>query len=448
MMREFKKMVTNYVRAFYYLQNMLRNAYWDYEKLINYQNKKLKKIIQYAYNNVPFYHYYFKKNGIRPEDIKNSKDLNKLPIIRKNDIRNNYEDFISKEFKKRNLITISTSGSSGKPLYLHISQAEDEFRKAKHLRANISLGQKPRDRWVIITSPHHFGTSTKIQRFFNLYVPTPISVFDDVSIQLFKIERFKPKILDGYSSSLLLLAKEVEKRKKGYDQLKFIIGGSELIDIGSRHFIESVFDVPFYDQYACIEFERIAWQCPEKVGYHMDFDSLVLQFVDQDNEVSSGESGEIICTSLFNYAMPLIRYATGDAGIQSDEKCSCGRRLPLMKVVEGRTDSFLYFPNNRVMSPRAFTVAMSTFKDYAYIDQFRIVQKEIDHIIVFIKLKNNLREEAVFSRNLCDYLRRTLSLDMDNVLIEIKFVDNIPLDKTGKLMMVVSELDKSKTAYA
>ena len=441
-------MGNNYLRAFFYLQNMLRNAYWNRSKLIKYQNKKLRHIIKYAYDYVPFYHKYFKKANIKPNDIKNVKDINKIPIIKKEQIRNNYDSLISYEFKKKNLKKISTSGSTGKPLFLKISQAEDEFRKAKHLRANISVGQKPRDKWVLITSPHHFGSSTNIQRLLDFYVPVPISVFNDVDTQISKIEKFKPNILDGYSSSLFLLAKKVERKKIDEFNLKFIIGGSEFIDVGSIHYIENVFNVPFYDQYACIEFERIAWQCAEKIGYHMDFDSLVIQFIDEDGEVSPGESGEIICTSLFNYAMPLIRYAIEDVGIQSNERCSCGRTLPLMEVIEGRTDSLLLFPNNRIMSPRAFTVAMSTFKYYSYIDQFRIVQKKIDLFNIFIKMKNTSFKENFISQELVNYLKSIFSLDLDGVSIEVKFVDNIPLDKTGKLMMVVSELPKKMINHA
>ena len=421
---------------------MKKSAYWDHDKINRLQNKNLRYIIKYAYNNVPFYHNKYKKLGINPNDIKNIKDLERMPIIGKDEIRNNYADLISKEYKIYNLKKISTSGSTGKPLLLWISQDEDEIRKANHLRANISCGQKIRDKWVIITSPHHFGSSTKLQRLLGIYVPRPVSVFKDIDSQVEDIEKMKPDVLDGYTSSLLLLAKEVHKRKIRTINPRFILGGAELIDDSSIRFIENVFGVPFYDHYSCIEFDSISWQCKEKLGYHIDAESLVLEFIDENGENCTGKTGEIVCTSLFNRAMPLIRYDIGDVGVMSDDECPCGRTLPMMKMVEGRRDSLLFFPNGRVMSPRSFTVAISTFKHYTQIDQFRFVQKKIDNFEIYIKMKDYNVNTDILGKEIVNYLRKTLYLDPDLVDFDVKFVDNMPLDKTGKLMMVVSKLPK------
>jgi len=420
---------------------MIKRAYWNQDRLAEYQNKRLRKIIKYAYDYVPYYHKKFRKLGIKPLDIKTKKDLNRLPIISKDEIRENLKEMISKEFNVNDLKMLSTSGSTGEPLILYITGAESEFRKAKHLRANISCGQKLRDRWVVITAPHHFGEATKLQRMLGFYAPTPVSVFNDVSTQILTLERMKPDILDGYSSSLLILAKELKKREIGTIRPRFIIGGAELIDDNSRHFVEKVFSAPFYDQYSSVELERMAWQCPVHEEYHMDVDAIIIQFVDKNgDEVAKGERGEIICTSLFNYAMPFIRYAIGDVGIPSDGLCTCGRTLPLMKVVEGRRDSLLLLPDGQILTPRTFTIAMSMFKFYRYIDQFRVIQKKRDLLEFYIKMKDNSPEESIMKVELIAHLDKMFKLDMNDVKMEIKFVEDMPLDKSGKLMAVVSEL--------
>lgn len=299
--------MTNYVRAAYCLWSMMRRISWDRKKLQKYRIKKLRRILRYAYENSLFYHNKFREAGLGPDDIKTCEDLNRLPIIRKEDILRNLEDVISREYKTSKLKVQRTSGSTGRPLYVYFTEAENEFRKAKHLRANIILGQKPWDKWVTITSPLHFAETTRLQRLLRVYSVTPISVFEDVRVQVYKLIKLKPDVIDGYSNSLLLLAKEIQKRGIQVLNPKFAIGGAELIDISSRKFIEKVFDAPLYDQYASVEFERIAWQCKEKAEYHIDADSVILQFVDENGEeVAPGESGEIICTSLFNYAMPLL----------------------------------------------------------------------------------------------------------------------------------------------
>ena len=425
--------MTNYLRAFYYLSSLRHRAYWNPHILGEYQ-----RMVRYAYDRVPFYNRMFREFGVHPEDIRTKSDLNKLPIISKNELRQNKLEVISKDYDVNSLRTMSTSGSTGEPLFLFLSESETEFRKAKHLRANTSLGQKPRDRWVTLTGPQHFPKTTRLQRFISLYTPINISVFNDVHTQISVIESIKPQVIDGYSSSLFLLAKEVEKGGLKTIRPKFVIGGAELSDEFSREYIEKVFDVPFYDQYSSVEFERMAWQCQEKEMYHIDSDALILEFLDKNREeVSTGERGEIVCTSLFNYAMPLIRYKIGDVGIPSDETCACGRTLPLMRMVEGRKDYLIVLPNGQVVTPRAFTVAMHEFKFYPYIEQFRVVQKELDLFEFNLKLKDGSMRE-ITKKELTSHLRKIFS--GHDLRFDINFVEHIPLDKTGKLTTVFSEV--------
>jgi len=434
--------MTNYLRVAYHLHTLIRRSFWDKARLSIFQNDRLRKMVNHAYNYVPFYHRKFRELGIYPSDIKSTEDLKKLPIIRKDEIRQNQREIISNGFALDQLKRLSTSGSTGKPLFLHISSAESEFRKAKHLRANMSCGQRPFDRWVTITAPTHFAESMRLQKILNLFSPCPISVFDDTNEQIRKLEEMRPDVLDGYSSSLFLLAKEIEKKDIRTITPRFLIGGAEFIDEYSRNFIEETLNSPFYDQYSSVEFERIAWQCPVKKGYHMDVDAVSIEFVDDDGEeVSFGERGEIICTSLFSYAMPFIRYAVGDIGVKSEEYCECGRNLPLMKVVEGRKDSLLHLPDGRTLTPRAFTIAFNMFKLYSYIDQFRVIQRKKALFHVLVKIKDNKRNyENVLVKELPAHLRRTINLPANSVKFEIDCVDEIPLDKSGKLLTVISEL--------
>jgi phenylacetate-CoA ligase len=432
--------VTNYLRAFYYLKSMRRRAYWSPPKLEEYQNTKLRRIVRYAYDKVPFYNRLFREFGVSPEDIKTKSDLKKLPIISKKELRQNKQEIISKDFNAKNLRAMSTSGSTGEPLFVFLSESEIEFRKAKHLRANTSLGQKPWDRWATLTGPQHFARTTRLQRLIPLYTPVTISVFDDFDAQISMLESIKPKVIEGYSSSLLLLARAIEKRGLRTINPNHVIGGAELSDEFSRKYVEKVFGVPFYDQYSSVEFERMAWQCQEKDMYHIDSDALVMEFLDKDGEeVSTGERGEIVCTSLFNYAMPLIRYKIGDVAVPSDETCACGRGLPLMQMVEGRKDHLIVLSNGQVLTPRAFTVAMHEFQFYPNIEQFRVIQKKLDLFEFSLKLKDKDLEEVI-RRELTSHLRKIFSAH--DLRFEIRFVEDIPLDKSGKMTIVFSEVRK------
>jgi phenylacetate-CoA ligase len=379
---------------------------------------------------------------MKPSDIRTVEDLNRLPVLRKEEVRRNLGEMISREFDVAGLKMHRTSGSTGEPLYFYISGAEDEYRKAKHMRASMSCGQKPRDRWVLITHPLYFNQATRLQRRIGFFAPISVSVFDDVVKQVSVISKLKPDVLDGYASSILLLAKEVAKRGVNAIKPRLIISGADLIDGHSRGFVEKVFNVPFYDQYGCAELERLSSQCVEKSGYHVDADSVVMQFVDEEGEeVAPGERGEIVCTSLFNYAMPLIRYAVGDVGKASTETdCPCGRKLPLMKVMEGRKDSVVTLPDGRALSSFVFIAAIYQLSFYSRIEKFRVIQKKIDRFKFLIKVKDNGIDVNFAEQEIVMLFSRVFDLDADEVEFEVEFVNDIPLDNSGKFRIFVSEL--------
>jgi phenylacetate-CoA ligase len=438
--------LSSYVSALSDLYRMMRSCYWPRAKLLQYQTRELRRIVRYSYDNIPYYHDSMRALDIRPDDIRTLKDLNRMPILRKNTIRADIDGFISKEFSQDRLRVRSTSGSTGHPLRIYLTPREDAFRKAKHLRANMSCGHRIRDRWVVITSPSHLNESTGLQKRLGLYSPLFVSVFDSTEQQLSRIQELQPEVLDGYSSSLYLLAKEAEKRGIEAMYPRMIFGGAELASDDSKRYVEKVFRAPFYDQYATVELERIAWECKAKQGYHIDADAMILQLVDDNgDELSEGESGEMICTSLFNYAMPLIRYAVGDIGVLSDEECDCGRTLPLLKTVEGRSDSLLVLPDGRRLSPRVFTNAVGLFELIGCLEQYSVVQKKVDHFELVIKEKENAVDRTILAAKLLKHLERTIQIDMNEVQFDVRFADSIPMDKGGKMKIVTSEISSLTT---
>jgi len=434
--------MTNIPLVFFNLATANRRLHWDSKKLAKFQEKRLRQVIKYAYDYVPFYHQFFKEAGIKPSAIKCANDLAKLPILEKDVFRKQLpEKLVSQEYNFNKLKKVRTSGSTGKPFELFITEKEDAWRKAIYMRANISCGQKPKDRWIVMSSPHHFHDTTNLQRKIGIYAQTCISLFESTETKINQISAVNPNILDGYSQSLLLLAKEIERKDIKTINPRLMFGSAELISPQSQKYMEKVFDAPFYDQYGAAEVDRSAWQCPEKQGYHMDIDSVITEFVDKDgNKVSEGETGEIAFTSLFNFAMPLIRYKIGDVGASSEDKCSCWRNLPLMKVVEGRKDSFLKLPGDRVISPMVFNYALSTFNHYQNIEQYYIRQKKIDFFEVKIKMvPGSFNKERIVS-DFKEHIQKFFDTKEDEIQFDITIVDKIPLAPTGKFLSVTSDL--------
>lgn len=436
--------MANYLRVLYYLNVLRRHDYWPCKKLAEYQNRRLRHVVKHAFDHVPFYHVRIKEAGLRPEAIRTTEDLNKLPLITKDEIRKNIHLAISDEFDVRRLKSCRTSGSTGEPLFFYVSKSEDEYRKAKHLRANIRCGQQPLDRWVTIVSPIYFGQTSRLQRLFGVYAPRPISVFTETSDQLSMLSQIRPDILDGYSNSLLALAKEIRKKDIETVRPKFLLSGAELIDASSKQLVETAFSAPLYDQYGSAEFERLASQCTEKSGYHVDADSVVMQFVDKNGEeVAPGERGEIVCTSLFNYAMPFLRYVVGDIGALSTETdCPCGRKLPMIKVIEGRKNSLLVLQDGRTLVPFSIIAAIMTFKSYDKIEKFRLIQSKRDLLRLQVKKKEEAFIQNDLGKELADHMKSMLELDPNSTSLLVEFVDDIPLSRGGKFAIVVSELEE------
>lgn len=434
--------MNNYFRIVYYLNRLLRQSRCSTGSLKEYQEKRIHEIVNYAYHHVPFYHEMLKRMELDPEKVTSIQNLEKLPIIRKQDILQNVGKLISNEFHISALQVESTSGSTGKPLSVYLSKKEGEFRKAKLLRANICCGQRPRDRWIVVAPPQYKNRSSNIQKLLGLYAPISVSVFDEPRVQVSAIQNHKPNVLEGYSSSLLLMARELDKSGGRIPGLRMIIGGAELVDDSDRHLLERDFGVPFYDQYSSVEFDALAWQCEEKKGYHIDADTVIVQLVDKNGEtVAPGETGEIVCTSLFNHAMPFIRYAIGDVGVLSqNELCECGRTFPLMKVLSGRNDSIIVLPDGRMISPLVIGDGMMYFRYFFLIDQYRVIQHKKDKFSLLLKRKPGKVSDDDFRFELAAYFRKLIRVEDSGISIDIELVEEIPIDRGGKLRKVVSNV--------
>jgi phenylacetate-CoA ligase len=436
--------MSNLARISYYLLKASRRLRWDKDKLREYQNKQLRKVVKYAYDNVLFYRQLFKTAGVKPSDIRTADDLNKLPIVRKSEIKKRHEtDLVSREFNTRKLKLLRTGGSTGEPFSIYISRKEDDWRKAIYMRANISCGQRPRDRWVAVVDAERVTDTTSFQHLVGVFAQKVIPVVWSKDAQLKAIEKLKPDVLDGFSNALWLLAREVELRNVKSIHPRIMFGSGDLISQSSREYLEKVFGVPYYDQFGCTEIDRSAWQCPEKGGYHMDVDSVIMQFVDEDEEeVRPDERGEIVYTSLFNYAMPFIRYGIQDVGVPIDDECSCGRKLPLMKVVEGRSNSFLFFPDGHVVAPTSFIEIMKAFRLVKEIDQYRVVQKREDLVEIYVKkTSDSVNEERLRNwlvANILEGLSKVENVDLSKVRFKVRFVEDLPLTGRGKLTVVFS----------
>ena len=363
--------MSNWFRILQYLQSSRRSLTKPREILRKEIENKIRYLVKYSYENVPFYNTLFKEINIHPDQIKVLQDLKKIPIIDKNQLRNaSVDNLISKEYAEKKLHMISTGGSTGEPFTIHLSDVEKEWRQVIQLRANLHIGQKFYHRWASLDNDIVFKKNRNNTPVFP-HVSIPTSWNDSRKIET--LVEFKPEIIDGLSSSLWSLARSIKNTESNSIKPRLVVGTGELVSTSSRKLMEEVFEAPFFDQISCTEVGRTAWECHEKTGYHMNIDSTITQFIDEEgNEVSPGERGEIVYTSLHNMAMPIIRYNIRDIGVSMDDECSCGVTLPKMKMIEGRRNSFILLPNGTAISPWKFIEEM-TAEDYQAVLQETVI---------------------------------------------------------------------------
>lgn len=417
-----------------YLKILRRTQWAKQNAIVKLQEKKLRSLIRHAYENVPFYHRLFKKLGLYPDDIKTIKDLAKLPVITKKDIRINFDDLMARGCNERKILDF-TSGSTGEPLKFYVTKTARSWETAAELRAYEWAGYNLGDKYALIWgAPFDVKKLTKLSdeliNFFERRIVLNSYNMSEESMHIFasKLVKFKPKIIRGYSSALYLIANFI--KRQGIEGIRptAIITTAEKLFIYERKIIEKAFQCEVFDFYGSREVGAIASECSEHIGHHISAENVIIEFVD-DGHVSPNEVGEILVTNLNNYAMPLIRYANGDMGIPLDEECPCGRGLPLIKSIEGRVSDILCIDNGKFISAPAFVYI---FKDLP-IKQYQLVQETKEKILVNIVKDENfsIEDEYQLIKKLREYLGK-------NVLIEIRFCDKILPTKSGKRKIIMS----------
>jgi phenylacetate-CoA ligase len=429
---------TGIIRYYTFLQ---KTQWWSPEKIRDFQNKKLRLLIKYIYENVPYYHKIFRELNLRPSDIKNAEHLSKLPILTKDDVRNNYPGtLLSREYANRQLVFACSGGSTGEPLRFVRNKDSKSQNWGAAFRGWNWAGYEFGDKYVtIFGSPIYMSSHARVKKCIEDFMRRNMFLFasnmneETLDKFLVKIQRYKPKIIRGYTYAIYLLARYMEQ-KGNYDiDVRAVLTTSEKLFDNQKEVIESQFNCEVFDEYGSGEIFSIAYECEEHSGYHITQENLVVEFLKDNNPVSPGEMGKIIITDLTNYAVPLIRYEIGDLGIPSGDLCACGRGLSLVKSIEGRTGDIIVTPSNRFLALQFFVVFFSNYVEG--ITQFQVVQESIDSLLIKLVTNSN------FNENDAEYIRGKIQQYAgDDMNVTIKFVDNIKVSKSGKHKFVISKI--------
>lgn len=418
----------------YHLVKLLKNQWLTKQELEQLQQRKLQRIIKHAYERVSYYRKLFNSVGIKPEDIRSKEDLRYMPITSRTRIQSlPTKEIIAQGVRLCDCHHIKTSGSTGIPLEVIKTEKEYQLSNLVMMRSFLANGYRLIDKQVVVVSPR--DAYRYWFQYLGLLRQNWISAFDNPDSQIRQLRQARPGFIWGFPSSLRGIAEEMTKKHIEDISLRGLATGGELLDLRTRQIIQSAFRLKIVDLYSCHECGNIAWECDRHEGYHINIDSLVVEIANNGKSARPGERGEVLITSLDSYAMPLIRYRIKDTGVGGESLCSCGRGLPLLRRIEGRTDDQVVLSNDTIVSPFEL---LHSLKVISGILQFRVIQKKIDQFVLQLKIEQNFTKGTVIRKARTE-MARILGHQSD---IEIQIVDEIPRDPSGKVRSVISSVKR------
>ncbi|HYI11913.1 MAG TPA: glycosyltransferase [Thermoanaerobaculia bacterium] len=434
--------ITRNGRRHYELLNI--SQWYEPAELRELQEVRLQHLVRHAYLHVPYYADQMQAAGLTPEDIHTLDDLQKLPMLTKASLRENlYFDLFADNHRKKEMLKIATSGSTGEPLVLYADRRQLEMRWASTFRSAEWTGWRFGDRQARLWHQTLGMSKTQVVREFldawfmrRLFIPAYEMSDDNIRELIEKLRRFKPVLIDGYAEIFNFLAHYARKNGiKGLEP-KAIMTSAQIMPPQVREVIEREFKTSVFDKYGSREFSGIAYECDHHQGHHIMAESYIVEILKDGRPAKPGELGEIVITDLNNFAVPLIRYRIGDLAVamNPDDVCTCGRGLPRIGRIEGRSQAIVLCANGTWLPGTFFA---HFFKDYEFaVRQYQIVQRVKDAIDLKIVPENGY--SATAENEILTGLKRYMG---DSMGINVQLVDQIPLLRTGKRTGVVSHLD-------
>jgi phenylacetate-CoA ligase len=407
----------------YFLKKIKKLNKYTSEEITIWQNNQLKLLINHAYTNTNYYRQLFDNHNICPEDIKSPADLDKIPVLTKKDIRNNYEDLTPSNITSIPHQKSSTGGSTGAPLVYLLDNESWSFATANKINNWERIGYSYGDKFIALGSSSLF-VGKKKSLVHTLYYKLKNKIeFDGISMSdkacqkcINLIQKRKVKYIYGYASAIFLLSKFVLKSKT---HLKIVacIPTSEVLTDTYRDTIQKAFNCTIFNEYGASDGGMTAFEHKEgcfEVGYN-----TIVRTIN-----SESQSKKIILTDTLNFSMPLINYQLGDEVIlndQVDSKCKFNGQV-LNKVL-GRTSDIIELENGRVLTGPGFTIL---FKDIP-VEYYCIEKVGVNTISCTIKKLESYNQDN--ERKILSTFKKHMGKDS---IINLHYSDKVKYTKSGK----------------
>ena len=397
------------------------------EDILAFQRDQLEKLLRHAYQTTPYYRELFKIE---------SPHISQIPPLEKRNIREQLERLCSEAFPREQRVMNATGGSTGAPLTFYQDRSYWNQRNLSVYYfdrwAGWDFGEPQLIIWGALADlegDEHW--KYQLNNFWrNHYWLNGFHLTDATMRTAFRqMDRCPPQTILAYPSSLYQFAAFLfENGLAPKWDLKGIITSAEMLHSHYRSLVETVFSTRVYNRYGGREVGLIAMECAEG-RMHINCHDLYLE-IDSPNPYT--EPGDILITQLNNYAMPFIRYRIGDIGRLSDEICPCGNQLPILAELLGRSTATFRTRTDTLIHGGYFT---QQFYNVIGVDQFQLIQETLKHCV--LKLIINTQWTEATRRYMVQRIQGALGAD---VIVTVKFVEEIPLPTSGKREFTISKV--------
>ena len=419
-------------------KSLERSQWWSRDHIERLQYEKLNRFLNRVYKGVPYYRKILDRVGMSGGKINSLKDLERLPYLTKPIVRANNEDMKSMEAK--GLLKFNTGGSTGEPLVFWLGRERVSHDVAAKWRATRWYGVDIGDPEIVVWgSPIELAAQDHIRNLRDLVLRTHLlSAFDmsekKVNQYIGKIRFVRPRMIFGYPSSINIIAAYAEREGARLDDLgvKVVFVTSEILYEDQRERIERVFGCPVANGYGGRDSGFVAHQCPDG-GMHIVAEDIIVEIIDvKGNVLPSGQQGEVVITHLASGDFPFIRYRTGDVAIRSDRTCACGRGLPLLEEIKGRSTDFVQAVDGTLMHGLALIYVI---RDIPCIENFKITQESLQSTRVELVTTVGFASEDIarIDRGIRERLGQEVNVTIDQVA-------HIDRESSGKYRYVVSKV--------
>lgn len=427
-----------------YFSEFQQSQFWQPEKIREMQLQRLRALLEHAYTNCAFYRRRMDEAGVTARAVKTIDGLKLLPVLTKGEIQENGPLMLAANVPEYARMRNQTGGSTGSPLQFYVDKERFDSRRASTDRHNLWVGLRPGDWYahlwgarldqMIYPGVKHWLRNEFLYRRIELN--TSYITEEHWSGFISQVRRKRPRYLIAYARSAVLFANYL--RERGITDVRFegIITTAEVLMPEERAVLEQVFGGLVFNRYGCREVSVIASEC-EHHRLHVNAETLLVEIVSDE---SHGSAGKVLVTDLLNRSMPLIRYEIGDiAEWAAEQECPCGRGLPVMANVQGRTTDFLELSDGRRVSGPALTLVVADMPD---VRQVQFVQHAPSQIELRVVPGRGYGEQTRAE------LRKRLSLYIGQAELELSETAAIPSEASGKYRFVISNLSGANKVSA